>query len=1237
MRLLRLIDGIGVDLTKDIHTNSAPPYAILSHTWSSNNEDEVSYRDIVEGSWKHKVGYKKIEFCAQQARRDGLEYFWVDTCCIDKSNSAEQQEAINSMFRWYGGASRCYVYLSDVFAPDNVEDSHQSQPAWKSTFRKSRWFERGWTLQELLAPHSVEFFSRNGRRLGDKRSLAWEIHDITGIAAQALQGCPLSRFDTVERLKWADKRQTSREEDWAYCLLGIFGVFMPLIYGEGLENAVRRLKEQIATASSGQEGIEDNTLKSWLNLDIVSTQANFEEAMRLRQEGTGSWFLEHDVYQKWLSTENSLFWVYGIPGSGKTVLSTTIIQDLQERMASLEAQTLGVAYFYIDHRDPSKRTFRSLIQAGLDQLMRQCDACTDDLRQLQLRKARAVNESPSLQDYLMLFKAFTMHFKKVFLVVDALDESIEVEDFVNGLVEIITGPQSTTRAQILVTSRHQLALRRLIEPIATLQFCLTTNNGPDISRYIACEIRSRILAKKLQLRNPSLEGVIVDALVKGADGIFALVLFILIIRRRLLWANLQIRHICSLWSDREIKASLNKLPKGLDETYDSVLREIRNKSYDQIDQLKKVLQWLIVARDRVSLPQIAEAVSLRPGDSWLDLDGVATNSEKLIEPLGSLFTVHMELNQPLARFAHKSVEEYLLSERLRDSDLADFHVDINAAHIMVAKTCIHYLSLGKGFTPLRLAAENSHTGVVDVLLKAGADPNIPSASGSTPFYGATRAGCLLAMELLRDANSDIDVETWDQWTPLMEAIENGHIQAVKRLIHWDVKLNITTVDGRGGLKMQHRTKQKSCFPCANGKRRCDRTLPSCTRCIDRGVKCAYPLTRGRASLGVCEVGSADDAAMTLLSPLELQDQDESSVHVLPTDSNPHSDNGIVSRESMPSNSSEPISENLSCLSSQTSLSSAALASRLRWFTPPSTWDVVHHYHPPDTIPSPQVFSEFVRGLGTWLNRFRQEGHNPFIHRQLYPPRAIPDCIQDAYAAIAVAEGANTENENIIDSITFSYVTRLLAQHIPLAGHSLHVLTVKDHLARTQALLIHLLLAITSSSVSRQAKADGFIDTLHRWNVELLSSAAKEFTFAQLFPCTPGLNPDVEQDNNMVSDLHRAFIICESIRRTWLLCSVAIGVYRSLRGDWTVVCGGDIFFTARASLWNAKSSAVWANVACTTDPLFEYSLRGEELVNRGVPAMEVEEFARHLFTLMWGADKVESWVFRTQSPGSEAAA
>ncbi|CZR65200.1 related to kinesin light chain 1 [Phialocephala subalpina] len=243
MRLLELTNRGEFSLTKDL-IDDIPPYAILSHTWGKD-EEEATFQDLTQSVRKSKAGYKKIQFCAEQAARDGLQHFWVDTCCINKSDYTELSEAINSMFRWYRDANKCYVYLSDVSTRRFDASNPFFQFSWESAFRESRWFTRGWTLQELIAPTSVEFFSSEGQRLGDKKSLELLIHEITGIPAEILQGSPLAQFTIDERMLWAAKRTTKRKEDEVYCLFGIFDIHMPLIYGEGRENAFIRLRNKI--------------------------------------------------------------------------------------------------------------------------------------------------------------------------------------------------------------------------------------------------------------------------------------------------------------------------------------------------------------------------------------------------------------------------------------------------------------------------------------------------------------------------------------------------------------------------------------------------------------------------------------------------------------------------------------------------------------------------------------------------------------------------------------------------------------------------------------------------------------------------------------------------------------------------------------------------------------------------------------------------------------------------------
>jgi hypothetical protein len=245
-----------------------PPYAALSHTWS---DEEVSFEDMhnLDDKVTQKKGFAKLLACSSLAKHDGLQYLWIDTCCIDKTSSAELAEAINSLFKWYEGASICYVYLPDVKAPKSKLDFG---------FERSKWFTRGWVLQELLAPNDLRFYDSDWTFLGTRYQLASQIAHITGIDLHILVRNHKSGHDALEthhldtdscrecgnisaikpllksvtianRMLWTANRLTSREEDWAYSLLGIFDVSIPLLYGEGIK-AFTRLQEAIVKGSN---------------------------------------------------------------------------------------------------------------------------------------------------------------------------------------------------------------------------------------------------------------------------------------------------------------------------------------------------------------------------------------------------------------------------------------------------------------------------------------------------------------------------------------------------------------------------------------------------------------------------------------------------------------------------------------------------------------------------------------------------------------------------------------------------------------------------------------------------------------------------------------------------------------------------------------------------------------------------------------------------------------------------
>ncbi|KAL2171538.1 hypothetical protein VTG60DRAFT_2371 [Thermothelomyces hinnuleus] len=237
MRLLQTAPS-EIPQMREFIGSQIPSYAILSHTWG---DVEVTLQQLHAGDPTElgaKAGFRKIQqTCALARERGGLQYAWVDTCCIDKTSSAELSEAINSMFAWYRDAEVCYVFLVDL-PPGTAGNLTAQLPS-------CRWFTRGWTLQELLAPRQVLFFDCEWNYRGDLMELAPLVGSITAIPEQLLRReAELGDYAVARRMSWAATRETTRVEDVAYCLLGIFDVNMPLIYGEGAK-AFARLQEAI--------------------------------------------------------------------------------------------------------------------------------------------------------------------------------------------------------------------------------------------------------------------------------------------------------------------------------------------------------------------------------------------------------------------------------------------------------------------------------------------------------------------------------------------------------------------------------------------------------------------------------------------------------------------------------------------------------------------------------------------------------------------------------------------------------------------------------------------------------------------------------------------------------------------------------------------------------------------------------------------------------------------------------
>lgn len=328
-------------LTLTFHANTpSKSYIILSHTWG---DGEVTFQDLHQhrhhdGGHRQlakfkKTGFAKIQAVCSLAQARGFAYAWVDTCCIDKTSSAELTENINAMYRYYASSAFCFAYLCDL--PPLTEDQKREEVNWWSdydrytngydhfaapstaeTLRDCRWFSRGWTLQELIAPRYVEFYDADWDFRGSRDNWKGTLAEITGVNLSVLSHeRSLDTVPVATRLSWAARRETSRQEDAAYCLLGLFGVYMPLIYGEG-DNAFLRLQEEIcrmtndlslfAWKASPPAGAEQRQQQQMFRGIFARSASEFAHCNRLHAAQSKGFTGEFSITNKGLRFEQRL-------------------------------------------------------------------------------------------------------------------------------------------------------------------------------------------------------------------------------------------------------------------------------------------------------------------------------------------------------------------------------------------------------------------------------------------------------------------------------------------------------------------------------------------------------------------------------------------------------------------------------------------------------------------------------------------------------------------------------------------------------------------------------------------------------------------------------------------------------------------------------------------------------------------------------------------------------------------
>lgn len=508
---MRLYNVQTLELKNFLH--NVPRYVVASHRWAVGSEatiDDVRYKRNTERS-----GYKKVEGFARYVRQhiNNVEWLWIDTCCVNQESSQEVTEAVNSMFAWYRAAELCIAYLADVVDTENTNE-----------FKNSSWFRRGWTLQELLAPPLVVFLSHDWELIGRKgkhgwsRSAIWDrdclslepdIAHITKIPELVLRDYAKSKgLSTEDKLAWISARETTREEDMSYSLFGIFSVTMPVIYGEGADSARQRLLRKIYKTT--QQG--DNFNRKVVNwLSPPDPWTNHASARRRHENSTGSWLLESDHYQRWKAGDSSHIWLHGKPGCGKTVLCSTVIEDIKLRYEG--SSNIGLGIFYFSFFDSQKQSYQNLLFSLVVQLGWK-EPAQSQLFQLYDRPNRSLPHAEVLEEILV---SAIEQFDEVFLLLDALDECAEEYEDRRNLLEYLNRlARSSSNVKIFATSRLSLDIQASMEDLGANPLWVDVQAvNDDIHDYVKIELSRD---RRLSGLDERMKTMIQETLARRAEG-----------------------------------------------------------------------------------------------------------------------------------------------------------------------------------------------------------------------------------------------------------------------------------------------------------------------------------------------------------------------------------------------------------------------------------------------------------------------------------------------------------------------------------------------------------------------------------------------------------------------------------------------------------------------------------------------------------------------------------------------
>ncbi|RDW57753.1 hypothetical protein BP5796_12554 [Coleophoma crateriformis] len=729
-----------------------PHYAILSHRWGS---DEVTLQDIERGCGTDRKGYEKVAKCCAKAKDNGYAYVWIDTCCIDKTSSAELSEAINSMYRWYRDAKLCYAYLADV-------------PLSKADISGSKWFNRGWTLQELIAPPAVIFLDAEWNERGTRTTLQQEISGLTNIPPDILsKSSDLENFSIAQRMSWAARRKTSRVEDKAYCLMGLFGVNMPLIYGEG-DRAFLRLQEEIMRIS------DDYSLFAWKSEDNRGGLLAMSPAAFINSNN----IIQSDPF----STHNS-----------PLVISSHGVQ-LELRFMGIGPQGLGFAILPCKERDGKGEPIAIYVKdlhltMGQFGRVRSGEFKRLDLskfrqsqypiRRIRIRKGHNTNirrpkpngqcDNPAPEPYPAATLIQLMSFgnpEALHQAIQSGDESVVWLLLTRSDFEVNRKDKDNRAVLSYAAQEGNEILTRQLLARSGIKTDLADNRGWT-ALFWAVEKGHKAVVKLLLEKGADLE-------TKDQYG-----------RTPLSWAAANgyeaiVQLLLEKGADLDTKDHDGRTPLSLatENGHEAMIQLLLEKGADleTKNQYGRTPLSLAVEEGHEDIVQLLLEKGADPDtkdhDGWTPLSLAAANGHEaivqlLLEKGADLDTKNQHGRTPLSLAAeegHEAIVQLLL-EKGADLDTKNQH----------------------GRTPLSFATAHRHEAIVQLLLEKGADPDTKDHDGRTPLSLAAEEGHEAIVQLLLEKGADPDTKDQYGQTPLSLATEKKHGAVAQLLLQKGVE------------------------------------------------------------------------------------------------------------------------------------------------------------------------------------------------------------------------------------------------------------------------------------------------------------------------------------------------------------------------------------------------------------------------------------------------------------------